>query len=332
MSAFDAALRRRIVGAARLAPSAHNTQPVRWHFGSDGVIALLGDTSRRLPCADPHDRDFALSCGAALEATALSLGAQGIGVATVETYDGGACGSLRTMARLATAGTAEPDPLSRWMDARHTWRAGFGRATRNQAQALQAWASQWGDVRLATAAEEVSWLARLNDRATVGFLRDAAWRAELCDWMRLRRRHPAYARDGMNREALAMSALEAAGAGAVLGGAFDWLDRMGLATTLVGERPRTRTSTAIVLLHRSVDEAPLHSGRVFYRRWLELTSLGLAAWPMSAAVDDAVAAGEISERFAVPAGHRLLAALRVGPAQGSPPERVRLPIDELIAA
>ena len=88
MSAFDAALRRRIVGAARLAPSAHNTQPVRWHFGSDGVIALLGDTSRRLPCADPHGRDFALSCGAALEATALSLGAQGIGVATVETYSG----------------------------------------------------------------------------------------------------------------------------------------------------------------------------------------------------------------------------------------------------
>lgn len=321
----------RIVAAARLAPSAHNTQPARWRFERDGSIVLLGDTTRRLPCADPGDRDFALSCGAALEATVLALGALRIGVASVELGVADAASPLPEMARIVPGGVAVVDPLAHWMEARSTWRGGFVPATDEQTRSLHTWASMQTDVILATDLDDRALLADLNDRATVGFLRDAHWRAELCEWMRLSPRHPAYARDGMNREALQMGAIDAAGARWVLGNAYGWLDRAGLSKALVGERARSMTASAIVLLHRRADEMPLASGRAMYRHWLALTSLGFAAWPMSAAVDDAQCAGRIVSRFAVPPGRRLLAALRVGKAAGVA-ARVRLPVDELIVA
>lgn len=332
MTALDWDLQRRIVAIGRLAPSAHNTQPARWRFDADGSIVLLGDTSRRLPCADPHDRDFALSCGAALEATALALGAQGVGLVAIESCETGQ-DALRPMARLVTGGMASHDPLAHWVQARHTWRGGFARASHERTQSLHAWAmSRDDDVRIASESSDRAWLAGLNDRATVGFLRDAQWRAELRAWMRFSTRHPHYRRDGMNRQALALGAVEAAGARWVLGDAFGWLDRMGVADALVGERARSMTAAAIIVVHRPADEPALASGRVLYRRWLELTSLGFAAWPMSAAVDDPAGAAEITARMAIPAGRRLLAALRVGPASAVAPSHVRLPVDELIAA
>ncbi|MET3931151.1 hypothetical protein L3D22_07850 [Lysobacter soli] len=328
---IERGMQERIVAAARLAPSAHNTQPARWRFERGGSIVLLGDTTRRLPCADPGDRDFALSCGAALEATVLSLGPLGIGVASVEPGVSDARSSLPEMARITPGGVAVVDPLTRWMEARSTWRGGFVPATDEQARSLHTWAAMQTDVILATEPDDRVLLAELNDRATAGFLRDAHWRAELCDWMRLSPRHPAYARDGMNREALHMGAIDAAGARWVLGKAYAWLDRAGLSTALVGERARSMTANAIVLLHRPADETPLASGRILYRHWLALTSFGFAAWPMSAAVDDAECAGRIVSHFDVPSGRRLLAALRVGKALGVA-ARVRLPVGELIVA
>lgn len=333
MNRLDVDARRRIVEMARLAPSAHNTQPARWRFEGDGSILLLGDVARRLPCADPTDRDFALSCGAAVEGTVLALGALGIGIAAVEELQGAdAAPALLPMARLIAHGATTTDPLARWIDVRHTWRGGFADAGHEATQALDRWASTSDDTHLVTVPHERAWLADLADRATVAFLRDREWRKELCTWMRLSRRHPLYERDGMNREALHMGALEAAGAHAVLGGAFPWLDRLGLATALVGERARSVTASAIVLLHRPAGESPLQSGRVLYRRWLELTSLGFAAWPMSAAIDDPSAAAEITSRLPIPAERRLLAALRVGKSAGTAPARVRLPVEALTAA
>jgi hypothetical protein len=50
---------------AVLAPSGHNTQP--WKFRIAGAtVELYGDFGRRLPVADPDNRELVMSCGAAL--------------------------------------------------------------------------------------------------------------------------------------------------------------------------------------------------------------------------------------------------------------------------
>ena len=82
--------------------------------------------------------------------------------------------------------------------------------------------------------------------------------------MRFSRRHPRWALDGLNSEAMAMSALEAAGAAAVLKpGVFEALDRIGLAAPLTTEAQVVRSAVAVVLFHRLEGEAPLHTGRRF---------------------------------------------------------------------
>ena len=57
---------------AVLAPSGHNTQPWRLRV-ADGRVWLYADRSRRLPVADPDDRELTISCGAALYHLRLAM-------------------------------------------------------------------------------------------------------------------------------------------------------------------------------------------------------------------------------------------------------------------
>jgi hypothetical protein len=59
------------------APSLHNAQPWRLRLGRD-VIELYVDPDRRLPSADPDDRELRIGCGAALFNLRLALHGNGI--------------------------------------------------------------------------------------------------------------------------------------------------------------------------------------------------------------------------------------------------------------
>jgi hypothetical protein len=59
------------------APSLHNAQPWRLRLGRD-VIDLHVDPDRRLPAADPDDRELRMGCGAALFNLRLALHCNGI--------------------------------------------------------------------------------------------------------------------------------------------------------------------------------------------------------------------------------------------------------------
>lgn len=66
----------RIVGAAVLAPSGHNTQP--WRFARRGsTIELFADRTRALPVVDPDDRELVISCGCALQNMEIAARAMG---------------------------------------------------------------------------------------------------------------------------------------------------------------------------------------------------------------------------------------------------------------
>lgn len=63
-------------GAARYAPSIHNTQP--WHWTNTGSqLVLSADRDRQLHASDPSGRMLTISCGASLAYARAAIAAQG---------------------------------------------------------------------------------------------------------------------------------------------------------------------------------------------------------------------------------------------------------------
>jgi hypothetical protein len=328
---MDSNLLARIVTTANLAPSVHNTQPARWHMAADGSILVMAELARQLSVGDPLGLDMGVSCGAAVEGTLMALADAGIGVATIEDLwaaaDTVAFPGYRLAARLILGGATQSSPLNGHVANRFTWRSHFKPAAMDASQALQAWAGQAEDVTLAHELGDIAMLAALADAAGMIFLRDRSFRRELVGWMRLARSHPSYDADGLNLDAMRMSAPEGFGAKVVLGtGLFEAVDALGLGEVLTGEKSKTRSATAIALFHRPRDESPVASGRAFYRFWLNFTQLGFAAWPMAALADHAESAEICSRHFAVPSERRLINVLRAGVV----PKRARLPVQRIV--
>lgn len=74
---LSAAADRAVVQAAVRAPSVHNSQPWRFRCTASG-IDLSADPTRRLPIADPDDRELRIACGAALFNIRLALLHEGV--------------------------------------------------------------------------------------------------------------------------------------------------------------------------------------------------------------------------------------------------------------
>ena len=316
------------VAEANLAPSVHNTQPTRWRLEPDGRVLVLEDIARRLPVGDPAGRDAGVSHGAAIEGFALTCAAEGHAL-RVEALDGAADRGLRPVARLSMGQAGPPDALHALVPMRRTYRGKFEPA--EDAARLQV-LTAGDDVVLITAAQEIGEIARLNDAASLRTFRDAAYRAELLSWMRLSRRHPDWARDGLNAEAMEMSPFEAAGAGVVLRPRiFELCDALGLAGALPGEAGVVRSAAAVALFHRPANESPLQTGRRFYRLWLEFAALGVSAAPMAVLADDAQTNAFLAQRYDLGTDRRLITAFRLGrsPTRLLGP-KPRLPATQLV--
>lgn len=311
----------RLIGAARFSPTVHNVQPTRWRLEADGSVLVLQAPGRTLPVGDPSGRDVAASHGSAVEGFTLAAGREGWAVA-VEPANG-------AVARLRLTPGGAADPLAAGLESRRTYRGKFEPAP---AAALEALAVE-PDLQLVTGAADIGWIAALADAASLRTFRDRAFRAELVGWMRLSRRDPNWARDGLNAQAMAMSPVEAVGAGLVLRpGAFEALDAVRLAGPLTGDAAVTRSASAVALFRRPSDEPPFETGRRWHRAWLAMEAVGLSAAPLTVLGDDPAAERAIAERFGRPPGTRLVTAFRVGVAPaGKRPAPARLPLAELIA-
>ena len=283
-------------------------------------------------------RDAGLSCGAALEATILGLSRMGLAAAHIETMwkndaESPVPGHVAA-ARFEVAQDGASAPLADRVPERFTWRGGFAPATESATRNLAQFAEGRPDLTLVHEKSEIAALAMFNDRASLSFLRRQDYRAELLAWMRLRSSHPGWHSDGLNAEALGMSGIEAIGAGFVLGSPqFTWLDRIGLARPLVSESAKTKSATAIGLFHRPSDESPMETGRAYLDILLNLTDLGLQAWPMAVVADDAEVAAEVADRYRLPAARRLINVLRIGAVpSGGRPRPCRLAPSDLIVS
>ena len=315
-----------IVADAMLAPSAHNTQPVRWRLAGE-AINIFADLGRRLPVGDPDDRDLKIACGAAVEGTVLALASKGIGAEVVwlEAPDQGA---LRPVATVTLQGTARPDDarLARHVKSRITHRTGF---TPSPASVWSGWDDN--NMTLVRKPDDITWLGGRIDHASAAIMRDRGFRQELLHWMRLRTSDVGYHSDGLNREALAMDRLSSVMVVPVLGSSvYDLLSRIGLGPALSGEAKRTAAAGAVALFHWPVDGSLYEAGRVFYRSWLAASGKGLSGWPAAALADDPATCAAVSARFDIPPDRVLLNAIRLGHAKGNTPNRTRLTPAEVI--
>lgn len=318
-----------LVAEASRAPSVHNIQPARFRF-EDGAIMLMEDARRRLFIGDPEGRDSEKSLGAAAEGLALALGERCFG-AEIKTARGE--GEVREIARVVYAGGAAPDALAPFAETRASYRGMFAPPSAGDGDALKRLAEACADLTIVTERDAIAALAKRFDDVSLEVLRAPAYRAELLSWMRLSARDANYDRDGLNAAHLALSPLEALGAGVVLGAhAFPVLDAIGLARPLIGESAKVRSAAAVGLFHRPAEEAEFETGRRFYRVWLEITREDLALCPMSVLADVPQAAAMELREAGVAPGRKLVSVFRIGrrPAQAPTPPRARLPASELI--
>ncbi|MFL4471799.1 hypothetical protein ACERZ8_18660 [Tateyamaria armeniaca] len=318
---------RRLVTQASHAPSVHNVQPARWRLDGD-TAWLFEDRQVRLPAADPTGHDAAMSLGAALEGFAMAASLEGLHV-SIGRADDDATSDLRPVARLTFEPGGVEDPLTAHVAARQSWRGDFPTPSSEDRQAAASLASP--DCIPVTGPHTIRAIAQLSDMASFGFMLQDAFRAELLSWMRLRRRHPDWARDGLNADAMRLGLLEKLGAGLVMGRGFRPLLHYRLAEKLLSEVDRTAGAAAIVVFHRPQGEDPFDSGRAFYRAWLRIEGAGFGAAVLAALADDPESAKTLAAMVELPEGRRIVSAFRIGRRpQDAAFARARRLLDELI--
>jgi len=318
-----------LVDEARHAPSVHNIQPARWALLGPEVLALRADPGRRLPIADPTGHDVRVSLGAAWEGMVLALSRRGVSAAPPQLK---APGQEPFEARLVLEPGGIPDPLVDAVARRAAYRGTFARTAGAVLSALER-RMEGAGVVVVRDRIRIRELARLADQAGDEFLLDPRYWQETWEWLRLSPAHPGWNRDGLNADALALSGIERTiGRRLMAPAVFGWMRRMGLARALVSERAKIESAGALLLFTAPAGEDPFHTGRAFYRRWLEVTSEGLALCPISVLADSKRVHAEIRRTFSLPAEQRLVNVFRVGaPPPGFPASLTpRLPAQELI--
>jgi hypothetical protein len=229
-------------------------------------------------------------------------------------------------ARISAGGVL--DALAPYVSERRSWR---GRFTRRGARELaSARLLETDDVHVIDDALDIRLSSRSHDAATWRFESQPAYHAELWSWLRLTPRDPRWRRDGLNADCLALSAAERTAARVLLRPVvFSGLKYLRVARHIVSEASQVRSAMALVLFMPRRTDPAFDVGRRFYRLWLEITSHGLHAAPMSASADDPVTRASYETR--VPDGRRLANIFRVGHvAAARVSESARLPVGELL--
>jgi nitroreductase len=276
----------RVVTAATRAPSIHNTQPWRFVARPDRLQVYL-DRERALPVLDPTGRQQVISCGVATEFVVVALAAEGATAEVDVLPDDDASDHLASV-RITGAGEPADRDLAAAIDRRHTVRAPFQPRTvpAELLDALQAEAAAYGTwVKPISQSDEEVATVFLISRAEEMEEGDPAYLAELESWVRT---DPA-AVDGV--------AVDTVPSGDPRERPSNWLIR----DFVVGQRdrqlylaegdpdappPEVERPTVVLLGTENDDRyAWLQAGRALGRFLLRATAQGLAASPLTQALD-----------------------------------------------
>jgi nitroreductase len=302
------------------APSAHNAQPWVFEYAPDR-IELHFDRARELPAGDPTRRDLLLSLGAIVEAVLIAAAAAETSVGFEPAFD-----SERRRVGAFVPATAlyetsfTPDDLARRQTSRLEYAP--GRLTDDDLAAARV--ELGGDARLhELAAEDVVNLYVAADRHLYDsqpVVEELRW------WLRLSRRHPRYAEDGLTYECLALKRAEAAVLALLLRRrVYPLVRAVRLHRTFTAATKSLLKHEGSVLVLTAVAETPeevLAHGRTLLRVWLALARRGLYTHPLSQILDFEATERDLAERVGA-SGWRPLSVFRVGRSE-SPARSSRL--------
>jgi nitroreductase len=322
-----------VVAAATRAPSIHNTQPWRFVATPERLDVFL-DPDRSLPVLDPSARQQVISCGSAVEFALVALAAAGRTAEADVLPDAGAPDRLATIRVTGNrTATAEDRVLGKAIDRRHTVRAPFQPRAVPEAlvDRLQAEAGAFDTwVKPITRSEEEVATVFLISRAEEMEQGDPSYVAELQRWLRT---DPA-AVDGVPVEAVPSGDPHARPS--------NWLIR----DFVVGDRdqhsflaegdpdapPPDVERPTVVLMGTDDDDrrAWLQAGRALGRVLLHATASGLAASPLTQALDWPATRARLRSRLSLVGHPQML--LRMGYPPESPAATVsgRRPVGEVL--
>ncbi|WP_370961641.1 nitroreductase [Amycolatopsis sp. cg9] len=259
-----------LVRAMTRAPSVHNTQP--WLLEvAPGALSVRERAEPVLPHHDPHGRDRAASCGAAVANLELAARALGRSCAAAFLPEHG---QPDLVARLAVGGPEAPatEELRRFGAITHrvSHRAPFegvavpGPVVREIAGAGGAPGVEARPVR---AGREIAVVARLLHHAAESFRRDSGYQRELSLWT--------IRDESSHRHGVGLAA------GRIPAGSVPWAGLVRRATEVPARAELAhRLSGETLLLFVTADDTRLDHVRAGYaleRAWLAAVGLGLAA-------------------------------------------------------
>lgn len=274
-----------LLTAAGRAPSLHNSQPWRFRL-TPNTIELHVDRERRVPVADPHDRELRIGCGAALFNLRLAL--HGLGIRPLVTIlPNRSRPDLLAVVRAGGRKAVTPDQqlLLRAVPLRRTNRHPFSDAPvalqeqyalRRAAQDESCWLHLLDEPRQRSALQHIA--ARAHDAQTS----DPLFRAEFDDWT-------ARSSDPNGVPATAGGPLPEPQDRWVLrdytGGTGD--------TRVPGKDFEAEPLVAVLFAHLSGPESEIQAGQAMQRVLLTATAEGLAASFLSHVVEVPLAREEL---------------------------------------
>lgn len=272
----------RILLAATLAPSSHNTQPWRFRVGAQ-EIDLLGDTGRTMGAADPRLRELHVSLGCALENAVIAAADNGTPV-VVEQMPGAPdqhFASLRFIEG-AAASSASGD-LAAAIPLRRTNRGPYdeGRAMPTHIlSALGGLASQKVRVEWLTDEGARQRFSRLSINATEAHVADARIQRDSHRWYRMSRSDAEQHRDGIT-----VAGANLPGVISVMMGLFppspDSFDG-GWAKATADTHCGTAPAFGLLVIENPGDRSDwVEVGRTYERIQLAATLKGIATHPIS---------------------------------------------------
>ncbi len=322
-----------IVGAATQAPSIHNTQP--WRFTAAAKqLDVFYDRERALPVLDPNARQQLISCGIAVAFAEVSLRAASL-AAEVEVLPDP--GDADHVARLRVTGSAEAGDEDRAfaqaIPRRHTVRAAFqARAVpEDLLDRLQREVGAYGLwLKVITRPEEEVATVFLLSQAEEMEQGDPAYVEELDSWLR----SDPGAVDGVP--------VEAVPAGDPRERPSNWLIR----DFVVSSRephpfrdpqdpdapPPDVERPTVVLLGTGSDDrtAWVEAGRALGRTLLIATAAGLAASPLTQALDWPATRTRLRQRLSLVGHPQMLLRMGYPPADLDPPTSGRRPVADVL--